>query len=562
MSKLQLLSPRKWFPAALCAAVSAFGAPAAFATGSANPSSCHSSCPDAHGHAPACTSWVAGDFHQHTTYTDGANPFETVMYYNDYFGLDWWANSEHGGAFPRDAFGPILQEKFDTAQYARFWDDTDAYDPSPLAGDPAGSSSGHLNMWRWQSLSEHSFNNVLLARRLFHKPIVQGVEWNVPGHEHCSVGIIAGEFGESPNADAIASFEYLWDANDKDTSLGPKNLVNNHAKAVAAVAWLQANHPRTSWTVYSHVERKGPGDPTYVGSGSRGYDIADFRDLNNAGPDVAFGFESMPGHQKESGRGGYGSNSIGGGTFGGCGAYAAKVGYLWDALLGEGRPWWLFASSDFHNTGGDFWPGEYQKTHTCVRNPRDPQAIVDGLRSGNGFVTEGDLIDGLEFSVSVTPGRGSATLGETLHAQSGRKVQVTVRFHSPERNNNGDTVAVDHVDVISGRITGYVQPGDADYNNPVNPTAHVLRRLTPGDWRTDRSGWKTACFEIRAKESFYLRLRGTNNAINNAAEVDASVSAYNGQVNYDPALDPAGNTAADAWKDLWFYSNAIFVEVK
>ena len=26
--------------------------------------------------------WVAGDFHQHTTYTDGSNPLATVMFYN------------------------------------------------------------------------------------------------------------------------------------------------------------------------------------------------------------------------------------------------------------------------------------------------------------------------------------------------------------------------------------------------------------------------------------------------------------------------------------------------
>lgn len=516
--------------------------------------------------APRNAGWVAGDFHQHTTYSDGANPFQTVMYYNDYFGLDWWANSEHGGAFPRDAFGPILTEKFDTAQYARLWDDPAAYSPAPFQGDNAGTSSGHRNMWRWQSLSQYSFKDVLLARSIYHKPIVQGVEWNVPGHEHCSVGIITGEFGDDANADAISSFEYLWDANDRDTSLGAKNTTNNHAKAVAAVAWLQANHPRQSWTVFSHVERRGAGDPGYVGSGSRGYNIADFRDLNNAGPDVAFGFESMPGHQKESGRGGYSSSSIAGGAFGGCGAYSAKVGYLWDALLGEGRHWWLFASSDFHNTDGDFWPGEYQKTYTRVRDERDPQAIVDGLRSGNGFVVEGDLIDGLDFQVESAhcrrPGRSDATLGETLELRRNGKVSITVRFHSPAKNNHGDPVVVDHVDVIYGKVTGFVQPGDADYNNPVNPSARVLRRLTAADWRTDRSGWSTARFEIPASESFYLRLRGTNNAIGNTAEVDASVSPFNGRANYDAALDPAGNTAEAAWKDLWFYSNPIFVDVR
>ena len=89
------------------------------------------------------------------------------------------------------------------------------------------------------------------------------------------------------------------------------------------------------------------------GSGNFGYDIRDFRDFNNAAPSVCFGFESMPGHQKEGQRGGYGPGAISGGTFGGCGAYAAQVGGLWDALLGEGRHWWLFASPDYNVASND-----------------------------------------------------------------------------------------------------------------------------------------------------------------------------------------------------------------
>ncbi len=154
-------------------------------------------------------------------------------------------------------------------------------------------------MWRWQSLLQFSFPDVMVARALYNKPIVQGVEWNVPGHEHCSVGIITGEFGEDANADAISAFEYLWDAADTDSSLsailGSKNTVNKHAKALQAVTWIQNNYGDSSWVVFAHVERKQP-KADYEGSGSYGYTIGDFRDFNNAAPDVCFGFESMPGH--------------------------------------------------------------------------------------------------------------------------------------------------------------------------------------------------------------------------------------------------------------------------
>ena len=91
--------------------------------------------------------WMTGDFHQHTTYTDGSNPLATVMNKNHEFGLDWWANSEHGGGFIRDGYGPILTDAFDTGEYARFWDEI----PVTILGD-VSMSGGHQKMWRWQSI--------------------------------------------------------------------------------------------------------------------------------------------------------------------------------------------------------------------------------------------------------------------------------------------------------------------------------------------------------------------------------------------------------------------------
>ena len=43
--------------------------------------------------------WVTGDFHQHTVHTDGSYQMSDVFAKADQYGLDWWANSEHGGNF-------------------------------------------------------------------------------------------------------------------------------------------------------------------------------------------------------------------------------------------------------------------------------------------------------------------------------------------------------------------------------------------------------------------------------------------------------------------------------
>ena len=508
--------------------------------------------------------YIAIDFHQHTTYTDGSNPIATVMDKNDEFGLDWWANSEHGGVRYTDGYGPILagppSQPYDDLTFARFWDNAAVYPAGTILGD-VKISGNHQGMWRWQSVRDFSFCDVLTARALYDRPIVQGLEWNVPGHEHCSTGIIGDQFECNPNASAMAEFDYLFDASDTDGTLTNtggleqgwtgKNFVNNHEKAVQAAEWMQFFYPWDSWMVPAHVERQ------------KKYTVSDFRDLNNAAPSVCFGFESMPGHQKEPDRGSYGTNADGGGTYGGCGIYAAKVGNLWDALLGEGRYWWLFASSDFHSTGADFWPGEYQKTYVKVADPDDPWSIVDGMRSGNIFVVEGDLIDALDFSVKYRD--DDATMGETLVVKcdkrdksDGRRgkneqVTITIRFHSPRLNNNGDPVRVDHLDLIAGDITGLIPPGDPRYTNATNSTARVLARFKAGDWKTKKNGWKEIVFQTRLQKHTYLRLRGTNNSLS-SSQIDPATG--------DPALDvPGTNTAAQAWSDLWFYSNPIFVKV-
>ncbi len=49
--------------------------------------------------------YLKGDFHQHTTYTDGSFTIGYMMQKSNQFRLDWWANSEHGGSSVRNTIG-------------------------------------------------------------------------------------------------------------------------------------------------------------------------------------------------------------------------------------------------------------------------------------------------------------------------------------------------------------------------------------------------------------------------------------------------------------------------
>jgi len=507
--------------------------------------------------------YVIGDFHQHTTYSDGSYSYAYMMEKNNAFDLDWWTQSGHGGGFPRDGrYG--LDNGGD-----KFWD---SYSPNPIIGDVA-LSGGHQVMWRWQSLRDYVFPECLIARDTYPgKEIFQGVEWNMPGHEHCSVGIITDQFKKrNPNDDALAEFDYKFDKNDADITGGASqgwtksNLPNLHEKAVAAVTWLQQNHPKTSYAVPAHIERAGIWLPNKT---STGYNIEHFRDLNNAGPDVCFGFEGMPGHQVNSGRGGFGSGAVGKGTYGGVGYYSATVGGLWDALLGEGRHWWNFASSDCHlhytDGGDDFWPGEYQKTYVFVKETDSPKEFIKGLRSGNSFMVEGDLINALNFYVIDRSNNDNfASMGGDLKLKKAKKntpgVNIVIRFKSPAVNNNGDAVQVDHIDLIAGDITGMIPPGAPNYTNATNSSTKIIATFTENDWQ-ENHGWKTIIYPIKdVGKSMYFRLRGTNIAANTPYETDEQGNPLLDTL----ATDNLGiDGVEEAYADLWFYSNPIFVKVK
>jgi hypothetical protein len=436
-------------------------------------------------------------------------------------------------------------------------------------------------MWRWQSVQEFQYPLIEYLNAYLNKPLFLGIESVVAGHEHTSMSVITGQIPAAldtatlpttpgytalGNGNALAQWEYCFDRGDADTSRGntavgsgignswecsvpgsanasdpswnsvAQKLIpaggtgtgtRGHNKTVEAMKWMAAFHPNASYYLPTHLERAGP----FNADGNNGFNIEHLRNFNNAAPRVAFGFETQPGHGASDNRGEYQvkrntiagvlTDSVGGTTYGGTGVYGAQIGGVWDALLGEGRNYWFFASSDWHNRGSfgpddrrssqDFYPGEYQRSYTMVRNGTDklrPQTIVDGMRTGNVFTTSGQLIDRLAFVACASyPGftarsnasvealaiaaasnntdtdtAGCATMGEKLKLRAGAEIVVSIVVRDPAGTNYSpytfpnpsllqvgvnqplNTPELDHIDLIRGLVSGYKTPGAPDYS--------------------------------------------------------------------------------------------------
>lgn len=147
-------------------------------------------------------------------------------------------------------------------------------------------------------------------------------------------------------------------------------------------------------------------------------------------------------------------------------------------------------------------------------------------------------------------------MGQTLHTAKGDKLLITIRFKSPQVNSHGDAIRVDHVDLIAGEVTGKVNPGNQKaYHNATNQSTRVIARFTKQDWN-DEDGWHVIEYTLGdIEKDRYFRLRGTNLGLGVDDETDIE-----GNPLKDPIIDSDDGKAP--WGDLWFYSNAIFVDVR
>ncbi|WP_149547074.1 PHP domain-containing protein [Streptomyces marokkonensis] len=479
--------------------------------------------------------WLAGDHHIHTQYSsDGKYRVVDQVRQGAKHGMDWLVITDHG-----------------SATHAR--------------------------------IGVEKVNPDIREARSAHRDtlVFQGLEWNIPAAEHGTVFVHPGRHEVS----VLKQFETDYDGSVKGAS---DSTPANEALAVAGLDFLAEQVARRkvqdALMLANHPARRGVDSP---------HEIRAWRDATGTGDrQIAVGFEGAPGHQAAGlpkplgmgrARGIYdnnpGANSFPGyplesyRTWGGFDWMTATVGGLWDSLLAEGRPWWITANSDSHQvyadtaargTGGDFttdgrypdpvyggqidvnqgdyWPGQYSRTHVGA-DGFSYAAVMDGIRAGRIWVDHGRLISGLD--VRVAGGSRWATLGGALHVRKGTRVTLTADIALAGGPNwAGFTPRLARVDVIQGDVTGPV----ADQDTFTAPTAKVARSYDIGK----QAGTVRVTFDLgRVDRPLYVRLRGTDG---NRSAVGAMGA---GADPAGPALDVVGD--ADPWRDLWFYSNPVWV---
>lgn len=461
--------------------------------------------------SPACAEeatqrrWLAGDHHVHSIYSAR---YET--------------NPEHPERMPQPVIGgdsshTVLKNAQMARRFGLDWM------VSTDHGGPGHSALNHDRAWP----------DVVAARRAEQGMVLfYGMEFDVPGGEHASL-ILPIDPSERSTLRDIESRFGKREAFPADVSrtTKPKMIeALRYMTKLSAAPVLIANHPSR----------------TASGLGEWGlHTPAEYQAWQKVAPNVVIGMEGAPGHQAARPETGtdkaHGSRGLYGGfpTMGGFDQMVARLGGAWDALLGKGLRWTITANSDSHGHwrkgGADFWPGEYSKTWVfAAPNSAD---ILDGLRKGRVFVTTGDLIRQLD--VTVTTGQRSspvsaASMGGTLAMSGGDEVDVIIRFR-PARTPNafGQLPKVDHVDLIAGGASGV--EGDA------NGSTRIIRRFTTRDFRVDGDDLVVSHQMKVPKGTIYLRVRGTNTQ------------------QGEPEPDVAGE---DPRRDLWFYSNPIYLSVR
>ena len=439
--------------------------------------------------------------------------------------------------------------------------DTTKNPPEPLIGadaqyaTPINAHRARIHGLSWMVTTDHGGPNhsklnltrayaELKASREMVPEVLQfyGMEMNMPAMDHHTLII--------PNSPQEASMLYeiesrfdaneAWPVDPSRREEAQARRALEHMKSLPMLPLVFANHPSRSATGISIY---GSNEPR------------ELRANNNVAPEVFRGMEGAPGHQAgalapdgsqkrdASGnpagfRGGY--SRAGAHTLGGFDQMTAIVGGLWDSMLGEGRRFWIVATSDQHahytdtsRPGSDFYPGEYQKTYAHAQ--RSYSGVLDALRSGRIFAVAGDLIS--ELDVHAKAGSRTAGIGETLSAEKGQTIALTIRFRDPDtRNARGDNPRVSRVDLIVGDVQGVA----ADANVDRNPTTRVLARFVDKQWKRDGDRYSITTTLPQTERNVYLRVRGTNTQ------------------DLEPPMDIVGE---NPWSDLWFYSNPIFIEV-
>ncbi|OYU41754.1 MAG: hypothetical protein CFE44_27950, partial [Burkholderiales bacterium PBB4] len=145
--------------------------------------------------------YVAGDFHNHTTCSDGSISMQKLVKkatdkVNTPWGLDWFVQAGHGGNGNRNS-SLTEDATLDTPAYPfvvgqspnTTW--ANSIGASKIKGVVNGTGANQ-NMWRWQSMQEVQYQVLEHLSNEKNLPLFLGMESVVAGHEHTSMSIITG----------------------------------------------------------------------------------------------------------------------------------------------------------------------------------------------------------------------------------------------------------------------------------------------------------------------------------------------------------------------------------
>ncbi|MGJ8692926.1 MAG: phosphoesterase [Thalassotalea sp.] len=443
--------------------------------------------------------WLAGDHHIHSQYSVGwdkrQKPPKAIV----------------GG----DAIYPIYKNAKMASKFGLSW---------MVATDHGGPNHSKINR-------EQAYPELLESRKMV-ADVLQfyGLELNTPAGDHSSI-IVPHTHDE---ADVLYNLESAFDTKETFPNDPARHSEEKMIEALMAMQALDkppvvfAHHPARSAKNYGEY-------------GS--YEPREFRRWNDVAPNIAIGMEGAPGHQAfalSNGRRAKDKTKIYRGnyrkfpTMGGFDQMTAKLGGFWDSMLGEGRGWWITANSDSHvhytEGGVDFWPGEYSKTYVFANKNHD--SVLSGLRSGQIFVTTGDLIS--ELFVTASDKQNKADIGGELHVKNGSTVKLSIKLLDPtQANAAGYQPKVNRVDLIVGEIT----EKHTNVQQNENTSTRIEKRFSKQDWRVE-GDYLLMDYELKINASSYIRIRGTNTQ------------------ELEPLQDISGE---NPWDDLWFYSNPIFI---
>lgn len=431
---------------------------------------------------------------------------------------------------------------------------------------------------------QREIDKLLAQGKYSDKLLYSGFEWDMPGLDHAAVAIM-DDSGTVP-FNAIHEFEWKYASisDGDETSLfldngsaeqaqwgsrmgkGNGGTTADSSTALAAVEWLADNYP-DSFVLLNHPSRHA-GELT----------IDTLRKLNDvtneAGESLVFGFEGMPGNQMDPA-----CELPASAIRAGADEMISVTGGVWDALLSEGRRFYNFANSDFHfkvssneQYSSGYWASEFSRNYTWVEPGDDNMFsfsdVVEGMRSGNSYSVNGELISDLDFQ--VTSNGGSATMGGELSTAQGSPVTVTIRFKVPAQNNYeslygtntemavDNRPALDHVDLISGTVTGKVSQDE--YGSAANTDAAIVKSFDKADLAAalGSDGYYTLTYQTTADSARYFRLRGTS-----TSQVDANGDP----LTHERAITSEKPARFDYINDynyshLSFYANPIFLSLK